>query len=457
MPDNGLLVNRVARVWRSAGSVPAGRDGRIAWALATAASVVVSAVAVVGATDAAFTASTATPANAWSAGTVWLSNDSSAAALFTAAGATPGDTGARCVTVTYTGSLAAGVRLYVTGVGGALAPHTDVSIAVGTGATPGGSCTGFTMTGELFNGTLSSLAAGHGAFGTGLGGFAPSAGPATAAYRISWQLDDAAPNSAQNTTAAASVTWEARNDATAPVPASPYVSLLRDDGATGLWRLNEPTGTTSTEQIDGAHATYSASGLTRGVPGPGTTPGGATTFDDTTAGTVTVPAVAAAPYRFGGTDPFTVEAWVRRPATGTDWMPIAHKLDYTSGNIRQGWQLWMTPHDVTDGSGGEMVFARSGGPAVLYNRDEIYSATLTPGVWHHVAGTYDGATIRLYVDGQLVSSGASSRSITPTTEPLHIGHDSFLTSFSFTGGLADVAVYPVALTQSRIQAHHTAR
>src|SRR5437764_9711898 len=60
----------------------------------------------------AFTATTTNGANSWSAGTVTISS-SPGTAMFTASGLKPGNNGTACVKVTYTGSLAAVVKLYL--------------------------------------------------------------------------------------------------------------------------------------------------------------------------------------------------------------------------------------------------------------------------------------------------------------------------------------------------------
>lgn len=46
---------------------------------------------------------------------------------------------------------------------------------------------------------------------------------------------------------------------------------------------------------------------------------------------------------------------------------------------------------------------------------------LDDGLWHHIAGTYDGSDIRIYVDGVEENSTAASGNLTSTTEPVYIG------------------------------------
>ena len=66
------------------------------WA-AVPAALLVSGLAVSQASYSAFSDSTTNPASTWAAGTVKLTNDSPATALFTASNLKPGDTGTKCL------------------------------------------------------------------------------------------------------------------------------------------------------------------------------------------------------------------------------------------------------------------------------------------------------------------------------------------------------------------------
>jgi hypothetical protein len=175
---------------------------------------VASSALVFQASNAAFTASTSNGSNTWSSGTVLLTDDDSSSVMFSVTNIKPGSTGIKCINVTYSGSLAGQVRLFVTSASGTLGPYLDLTVEEGTGATGGAtlSCSGFTTGSTLSGGgeTLDSFATAHTAFGSGVSAWAPTgSGSETRSYRVTYTLQD--DNNAQNKSAAATFTWEARN------------------------------------------------------------------------------------------------------------------------------------------------------------------------------------------------------------------------------------------------------
>jgi hypothetical protein len=74
-----------------------------------------------------------------------------------------------------------------------------------------------------------------------------------------------------------------------------------------------------------------------------------------------------------------------------------------------------------------------------------------PGAWHHVLGTYDGKTIRLYVDGAVVAEEeATGGNINTTTDNLIIGHKSLTSGEGdgYSGVMDEVVLYNRGLNQS---------
>ena len=52
-------------------------------------------------------------------------------------------------------------------------------------------------------------------------------------------------------------------------------------------------------------------------------------------------------------------------------------------------------------------------------------AGLTANQWTHVAGTYDGTTLRLYLNGVQVSTQAKTGALKVTGLPLRVGGDEY--------------------------------
>ena len=80
--------------------------------------------------------------------------------------------------------------------------------------------------------------------------------------------------------------------------------------------------------------------------------------------------------------------------------------------------------------------------------------TLPLNTWSHVAGTYDGLTVRLFVNGLQVGSTAYTGTIGTSTGVLRIGGNSMWGEF-FQGRLDELRIYSRALSAAEIQADMT--
>ena len=82
----------------------------------------------------------------------------------------------------------------------------------------------------------------------------------------------------------------------------------------------------------------------------------------------------------------------------------------------------------------------------------ISGPTASPvNTWTHVALTYDGTTLRLYVNGTQVATQAATGAIQSSTNPLWIGGNRPYGEY-FQGLIDEVRVYNRALTPAEIQA-----
>ncbi len=129
----------------------------------------------------------------------------------------------------------------------------------------------------------------------------------------------------------------------------------------------------------------------------------------------------------------TLEAWVRPEATDTHG-PIVTKGDtqYALKIAHGGTQLEFFIHD---------------------GRYRLVRADL-PGDWvgttHHVAGTFDGKELRLYIDGKQVAHKACKTSITHCSDRVNVGRNSSHPDRGFKGTIEKVRIYTAAQPAERL-------
>jgi hypothetical protein len=133
----------------------------------------------------------------------------------------------------------------------------------------------------------------------------------------------------------------------------------------------------------------------------------------------------------------TLEAWVR-PSTINGWETAVMK-ERTGG----------LAYSLYGGS-------PSGPPAGYITRagttsdiGAVGASALPLNTWSHVATTYDGAVVRVYVDGTLVASQAAVGSIIGSASPLRIGGNTIWGEF-FNGLIDEVRVYNRVLSAAEI-------
>jgi len=167
----------------------------------------------------AFSSTTTNAGNTITAGTVAIADNDAGAAMYSIAGAKPGESVSKCIKVTYTGSLDADVRIYTGSTIGSLGQYVDLTITPGTQTTSTfPSCTGFTADpgGAIYTGTLQNFGSTKNGYANGVVDY-PGSGSKWATnesvvYQVTAALQSSAPDAAQGlTTGAHTFTWEARN------------------------------------------------------------------------------------------------------------------------------------------------------------------------------------------------------------------------------------------------------
>src|SRR6185503_13319193 len=244
----------------------------------------------------------------------------------------------------------------------------------------------------------------------------------TGPYSLAWNTTSAssgthtlsarARDAAGNTTTAANVTVTVSNSQTT-------------GGLVAAYAFNEGAGTTLTD-ISGNNNNGSIGGATWSTSGKF---GNALVFDGTST-RVTVPNSASLQLTSG----MTLEAWVFPTVTPTNWRSVVDK------NVDGYYLMASTSSGNRPGVGGTWT----GG-----NQNTIGPSVLAVNTWTHLAATFDGATVRLFVNGVQVATQAQTGALATKTGTLQIGGDSY--GEYFAGRIDDVRIYNRALSPTEIQ------
>ncbi|MGH9959044.1 MAG: LamG domain-containing protein [Pyrinomonadaceae bacterium] len=132
----------------------------------------------------------------------------------------------------------------------------------------------------------------------------------------------------------------------------------------------------------------------------------------------------------------TLKAWVHPTESMTGWRTVLIK-----GTLPEDPSYHLVANSDADGP--------AAGVFIGDHRDARGGPSLMPDIWVHLAGTYDGRVLRLYLNGGEVAHGAQWGPIATSDGALRIGGNSFSGEF-FKGRIDEVRVYNRALTATEI-------
>ena len=141
---------------------------------------------------------------------------------------------------------------------------------------------------------------------------------------------------------------------------------------------------------------------------------------------------------FNHTSELTIESWVNFDTNSPDFI-------FEKGNVNTQYSLFSHGTDIVfrtfhagDGSYDTLLITKA-------------NADITNGVWHHIVGSWDGSTKRIYVDGELKGSQSKSGALTTTSQGAAIGAFGGTSSgYYFGGGIAIVRIYDKGLSPSEV-------
>ena len=135
----------------------------------------------------------------------------------------------------------------------------------------------------------------------------------------------------------------------------------------------------------------------------------------------------------------TISVWINANTNSqvSSWASIMAKGRYSWRLCRNGY-----------GSGDSIAF-HFNSPSNEYQANGSLKAI--DSTWHHVAVTYDGNAIKLYIDAQLDVSVSTSESVNDnTTDPVYIGNRSDADRF-WIGLMDEIRIYDFAMDQSTVE------
>ena len=134
----------------------------------------------------------------------------------------------------------------------------------------------------------------------------------------------------------------------------------------------------------------------------------------------------------------TLEAWVKPTLSTNVFQTVVLK--------EQPGDLAYALYGATGNSRPDTEAIIGGSPRTLV----AAPTTLATGSWSYLTATYDGSTLRLFVNGAQVAQQAASGSILTSTGALRIGGNAIWGEW-FNGWIDEVRVYNRALSSAEIQ------
>ena len=160
-------------------------------------------------------------------------------------------------------------------------------------------------------------------------------------------------------------------------------------------------------------------------------------------------------YKISGSN-ITVEAWIfpiELPAVGEKYVLVGRTGKYKHSQITNNFAAYELS---IDNSGTEnnpvLAFAIQIGPEAYDIRTVKSSMQINQEVWTHVAGTYDGTTLRVFINGQLVGSAEASGEIQKARSSFNIGSSRGPrpTYFRFYGLIEEVRLWNITRSETQI-------
>ncbi len=147
-------------------------------------------------------------------------------------------------------------------------------------------------------------------------------------------------------------------------------------------------------------------------------------------------------------DTVTVSAWIKAET----WTPYSWTGSIVS---KDDWDYGYHGYALRCGDGGMLSFVISTAEDIW--PDAVSDPVMGTGKWYQVVGTYDGGTIRVYINGAESGSTSAKGPINSSSYDLNIGRGTYAKDRLFHGLIDDVRIYNYALSPAEIKALFTGK
>lgn len=220
-----------------------------------------------------------------------------------------------------------------------------------------------------------------------------------------------------------------------------YEKMILAHAPDSYWRMDE-TGSTQSDEVGGVTGTFEGSGATKGAASLLTEEQNAAYTTGTSGARLDVGDV----YDFTGQVAFSFEVWFTASLIDSTFRMLLHKRTGTDG-----WNMWVQ----NPGGGGRVGFERIA--SSTFQGASSAAGTITTSTVYHVVATYDGTTLRTYINGDLAAETSSNNVSLPDIATRMAIGASETGGNGFQGTIDEVAVYDYVLTPARVFEHYVNR
>jgi len=147
----------------------------------------------------------------------------------------------------------------------------------------------------------------------------------------------------------------------------------------------------------------------------------------------------------GSADKMSISVWVKIASKTAEKKVVAKWEDEPDETQRS----YLLTIDTGDNDTPRFAVTNASGTVAITSA----TTNMVIGTWHHLAGTYDGANVRIYVDGLEEGSAALTGAIKSTTAVVRVGSGSGGPTVEnpMHGDIGHLAAWDVALSPGEVQ------